>query len=77
MKNVQITVDQKLLDQVERVGKPLGLNRSQIVRQALRDWLNRHAIESFEEQWIASLRIRSDDAQRAEAWLDIQAWTEK
>jgi metal-responsive CopG/Arc/MetJ family transcriptional regulator len=77
MKNVQITVDENLLAEVDRVCEPLGLNRSQIVRQALRDWLRRHAIERFEREWIDALQARSDDAERAEAWLGVQTWTEK
>ena len=48
MKNVQVTIDQETLARVDRVGKTLGLKRSEIVRQALRDWLHRHAVESFE-----------------------------
>jgi metal-responsive CopG/Arc/MetJ family transcriptional regulator len=77
MKKVQITVDEKLLTEVERVCTPLGLNRSQVVRQALREWLHRHAIERFEREWIDALQARSDDAGRVEAWLNVQTWNEK
>lgn len=74
MKNIQVTVDQDTLRQVDRVSKPLGLKRSEIVRQALRQWLQRHAIERFEEEWIAALKNRPDDRRRADAWLPIQSW---
>lgn len=77
MKNVQITIDQETLTQVDRIGKPLGLKRSEIVRQALRDWLRRHAVESFEQEWIAALRRKPDEAARAEDWIGIQAWSKK
>ena len=77
MKNVQITVDQETLAQVDRVGKPLGLKRSEIVRQALRDWLRRHAVESFEQEWIDALRKNPDDAGRAEAWKGVQVWSKE
>jgi metal-responsive CopG/Arc/MetJ family transcriptional regulator len=77
MKNVQITVDDETLAQVDRIGEPLGLKRSEIVRQALREWLRRHAIESFEQEWIAALRRRRDKAARAEDWIGIQAWSKK
>jgi metal-responsive CopG/Arc/MetJ family transcriptional regulator len=75
MKNIQITVDQDTLRQVDRVSKPLGLKRSEIVRQALRQWLQRRAIERFEEDWIAALKKRPDDRRRADAWLPIQRWS--
>jgi metal-responsive CopG/Arc/MetJ family transcriptional regulator len=77
MKNIQITVDQDTLRQVDRVSKPLGLKRSEIVRQALREWLQRRAIERFEEDWIAALKNRPDDRHRADAWLPIQSWNRR
>ena len=77
MTNIQITVDEETLRQVDRVSKPLGLKRSEIVRQALRQWLQRRAVERFEEDWIAALEERPDDGARAEDWLPVQAWSRK
>jgi predicted transcriptional regulator len=77
MKNVQITVDDETLARVDRIGKPLGLNRSAIVRQALRQWLHRHAVESFEREWIAALEKKPDDAARADDWIGAQSWSRK
>ena len=74
MKNVQITVDDETLRRVDRAGKPLGLKRSEIVRQALREWLQRRSLERFEQEWIASLHERRDRAARADEWLDSQTW---
>jgi metal-responsive CopG/Arc/MetJ family transcriptional regulator len=77
MKNVQVTIDESTLSRVDRVGKPLGLNRSAIVRAALRDWLRRQTVDAFERDWIAALEKRSDDASRAGLWRDAQAWGEE
>lgn len=77
MKNVQVTIDQETLTQVDRIGKPLGLKRSQIVRQALREWLRRHSINRFEEEWIAALRKRPVETDDADDWMGIQAWSKK
>ena len=77
MKNVQITIDQETLNQVDRIGKPLGLKRSAIVRQALRQWLRRHAVTRFEEDWIAALRKQPGRADDADDWAAIQAWSRK
>ena len=77
MKNVQITIDEDTLTRVDRIRKPLGLKRSEIVRQALRDWLRRQALENFEQEWIAALHKKPDDAARAEEWSGIQAWSKK
>jgi hypothetical protein len=77
MKNVQITIDEETLLKVDRAGKPLGLNRSEIVRRALREWLHRHAIETFEQEWIDSLQRKPDEAKRAKDWARAQAWSKK
>lgn len=77
MKNVQVTIDQETLSRVDRLGKPLGLKRSEIVRQALREWLRRQAVERFEQEWIAALQKDTDKTERAEEWLGIQAWSRK
>ena len=77
MKNVQISIDDETLERVDRAGKPLGLNRSEIVRQALRQWLRRQAVEDFEHRWIAALQDEPDDAARADDWLESQAWGRK
>lgn len=77
MKNIQITIDEETLLKVDQAGKPLGLNRSEIVRRALRDWLNRQAIETFEQEWIDSLQRKPDDEKRAKDWSGVQAWSRK
>ncbi len=77
MKNVQITVDDDTLRQVDLVAKPLGLKRSEIVRQALREWLRRQATARFERDWKASLARETDDESRAEDWITVQEWSRK
>jgi hypothetical protein len=77
MKNVQVTIDQETLTEVDRIGKPLGLKRSDIVRRALRDWLRRHAVERFEQDWIDALGTTPDKAGRADDWRAIQTWSKK
>ena len=77
MKNVQVTIDEETLAEIDRIGEPLGLKRSEIVRRALRDWLRRQSIARFEEDWIAALRKRPQGSDNAEDWLDVQAWGKK
>jgi metal-responsive CopG/Arc/MetJ family transcriptional regulator len=77
MKNIQVTVDEETLRQIDKVSGPLGLKRSEIVRQALRQWLQKHATDRFEQQWIAALGKAPDDPGRADDWLDVQAWRHK
>jgi metal-responsive CopG/Arc/MetJ family transcriptional regulator len=77
MINVQICVDEDLLQAIDKAGKPLGLKRSQIVRQALRVWLQQQSIDRFEHEWIAALQSSPDDAHRAEIWRSAQQWSAK
>jgi metal-responsive CopG/Arc/MetJ family transcriptional regulator len=77
MKNIQITVDEQTLRRVDRVSKPLGLKRSAIVRQALREWLDRRAVQSFEAAWVGALTQRPDTPDSAEDWRSVQAWDRK
>ena len=77
MKNVQVSIDDDTLTRVDHVSKPLGLNRSEIVRRALREWLRRHAVDSFEREWVAALERRPDEGARADAWSALQSWGEK
>jgi Arc/MetJ-type ribon-helix-helix transcriptional regulator len=77
MRNVQISMDEKLLNQIDRAGRPRGLKRSQVVREALHDWPRKQTVEQFERDWINSLRADADDDRRAEEWLPIQTWGEQ
>lgn len=75
MKNVQVSIDEYTLARVDRACEPLGLKRSEVVRQALREWLRRRTVEEFERGWIAALNAEPDAAERAEVWLESQAWS--
>jgi metal-responsive CopG/Arc/MetJ family transcriptional regulator len=77
MKNVQVSIDEETLQHVDRAAAPLGLSRSEVIRQALRQWLRRRAVESFEQEWIAALREEPDDPSRAEAWLSPESWSRR
>ena len=77
MKNVQITIDPATLAAVDRAAAPLGMKRSEVVRQALREWLRRRSVERFEQEWVAALQKSPDDPKRADDWLASQAWSAK
>lgn len=77
MKNVQVTIDEETLGRVDRVAGPLGLNRSEVVRRALREWLHHQTILTFERAWIDALERRPDEAARADEWREAQSWGEK
>lgn len=74
--NIQISIDEQVWAAMVRVGKPLGLQPAQVVRQALLSWLGQHDGQRFEQERIAAPNQNPDDASRAEDWLEAQAWSE-
>ena len=76
MRNVQISFDESLLDTVDRYAASTKLSRSAVVREALRSWLRQKEIKEFEEKWIRSLKQNPDDAKQAEAWVQVQKWSD-
>jgi metal-responsive CopG/Arc/MetJ family transcriptional regulator len=74
MKNVQISIDEETLQHVDRAAGPLGLSRSEVIRQALRQWLRRRTVQAFEDEWVSALRMAPDDPERADDWLLSDSW---
>lgn len=74
--NIQISLDEQLWAAMVRVGRPLGIEPAQIVRQVLLGRLSQHDGQRFEQEWIAALEHNPDDTNRAEDWIEAQAWSE-
>ncbi len=74
MKNVQISFDEDLLNEVNRMVASTRLSRSAIVREALRRWIREKKIKKFEDEWIRKLKENPDDTQEAKAWIKIEQW---
>ena len=52
MKTIQMTIEEDLLERVDRVIRPLGVARSAFIRQALESELHQMAIRQMEQQQI-------------------------
>lgn len=74
MKNVQISFDEDLLNEVNSMVASTRLSRSAIVREALRRWIREKKIKKFEDEWIKKLKENPDDTQEANAWIKIEQW---
>lgn len=74
MKNVQISFDEDLLNEVNNMVASTRLSRSAIVREALRRWIREKKIKKFEDEWIKKLKENPDDTQEANAWIKIEQW---
>lgn len=76
MKTVQITLDESLANDVDRVVDQLGSTRSAFTREALRDALakiEREALERRQRQGYEDHPVRPTEF---DAWEDEQAWVE-
>ena len=75
MTTVQVTLDEHLLVEINKVSKPLGLDLAKVIGEALLAWLKRREGRCFEQEWITALKKHPDDASRAEEWFEAQAWS--
>ena len=53
MKTIQMTIDETLLEDVDRAVDEIGTNRSLFIRNALQSALRRHAVEKLEARHAA------------------------
>lgn len=71
---MQISFDEKLLKEIDRVAASSRKTRSAIVREALKAWLNRKRIQDFEDQWIQKLTENPEELAESEAWINADRW---
>ena len=74
MKNTQISFDEKLLKEIDRVAASSRKTRSAIVREAVKAWLNRKRIQDFEDLWIKKLVENPEELEESEVWMKVDHW---
>ena len=74
MKTIQITIDEPLLDEVDRLTAELRTNRSAFFRDAAQRVLKQHRITALEEQHRRGYAERPQTRDRIEEWLPEQSW---
>jgi metal-responsive CopG/Arc/MetJ family transcriptional regulator len=77
MKNIQVSFDENMLYEVDKVANLTKTSRSAIIRDAIKYWLKEKEIKDFERNWILSLKENPDDSQDPEAWTKIQIWSDQ
>ena len=76
MKNVQISFDEKLLDEIDLIVAKHRSSRSAIVREALKYWIRQKVIQDFEQQWIEKLKEDPEDLKNTTLWMQAETWEE-
>jgi metal-responsive CopG/Arc/MetJ family transcriptional regulator len=76
METIQVVLDKPLLLAANRVAKKSKVNRSALIRSALREYLKRHRREELIARERRSYLEHPDSVAEAEAWARIAAWPE-
>lgn len=74
MQTIQIVLDESLLRAADEAARQVKLNRSALVREALRHYLKRLRIEELERREREGYERRPDDAADVERWERAAAW---
>jgi metal-responsive CopG/Arc/MetJ family transcriptional regulator len=77
MKTIQMTIDEPLLAEVDRVIQALNTTRSAFVRQALQLALRRYKIAKMEEQHAEGYARHPVESGEFDVWADEQVWGEQ
>lgn len=74
MKTIQMTIDDDLLEKVDRATEQLQINRSAFIRAALQRALHHHQIEQLEQQHAAGYARVPITSGEFDLWEAEQQW---
>ena len=74
MKTVQMTLDEDLVQAVDRVSKQLHTSRSAFTRKALREALARYSLEQLERKHRQGYEQHPVGVDEFSVWETEQAW---
>lgn len=74
MRTIQMTLDDDLVQAVDRVSKLLHTNRSAFTRKALREALSRYNLEQLESKHREGYERKPVTADEFSVWETEQAW---
>ncbi|MCI5157043.1 MAG: ribbon-helix-helix protein, CopG family [Candidatus Electrothrix sp. AUS1_2] len=77
MRTIQMTLDDELVKEVDRIAKQLKTNRSAFTRKALREALARYSVRRLERRHRQGYERRPVVADEFSAWETEQAWGEE
>lgn len=76
METIQVVLDAELLRATDAAAKRARLNRSAVVRKALREHLRRIRIEEMEARDRRGYEERVSDSERSAEWERVAQWPE-
>jgi len=76
MQTIQVVLDAKLLQAADRAARRQKVNRSALIRDALRDYLKRLHVAALEGQDRRGYESRPQRMEEYRVWEDAAAWPE-
>ena len=76
MKIIQVVMDSELLEATNGAAKRARVNRSSLIREALREHLKHLRVREVEARDRRGYRSRPDAAVDAAAWERVASWPE-
>lgn len=76
MRTVQMTLDEDLVERVDRAARKLGTSRSAFARHALQDALHRLHLRQLEEKHRRGYAAKPVRKREFDVWEAEQAWPE-
>ena len=74
METVQVVLDKSLLQATDRAARRMKLNRSALVREALREHLKRLEVRSSEQRDRAGYARHPQSREESDLWEAEAAW---
>ncbi len=74
MKVIQVTIDEPLLLELDRLAACDGKARSVLIRDAVAKMLRKRHFEEMDRLVIESFRTHPQDLAEVEEWAEIQDW---
>jgi metal-responsive CopG/Arc/MetJ family transcriptional regulator len=76
VETIQVVLEKELRQSADRAARQLKLNRSALIRAALREHLERLRLRELERREREAYRLRPDDPAEVAAWDKVAAWPE-
>jgi Arc/MetJ-type ribon-helix-helix transcriptional regulator len=74
MKTIQMTIDERLLELVDKTSKKLRKTRSELIRVSLRKMLHELRIKEMENRHRVGYRKKPITSEEFNIWEDEQVW---
>jgi metal-responsive CopG/Arc/MetJ family transcriptional regulator len=76
VETIQVVLDAKLLQAADNAARRKKVNRSELIRQALREHLKRVHVRDLEEQDRRGYRAKPQRIEEYRPWEEAAAWPE-